>query len=111
MTAPLFTLLDYASHVLLQHVSAEDAQFMDGVLRELDRKIAEAASAAPAEADYPQAWPMLAQALRRTLGALMLRECDRGLADKWAAVAFALVPLVRADYEALKAARAAREAS
>jgi hypothetical protein len=100
MKSDLRLLLDRAQQVLTAQLSADEAEFFDDVLRAQAPKLGDLARAAPAAADYPQAWPMLAQALLRVVGAQ--QNNNRALADRWAAVAFALTPLVRADYEALR---------
>jgi hypothetical protein len=95
----LFMLLDRAKHIVAEQVAPVETDFLAGVLRDHSAKLAALAAAPPPEADYPQAWPMLCQALQRVVGAM--QNGERVRAERWAAVAFALIPLVRADYEAL----------
>lgn len=103
--AQLHMLLDRARIVLSEHLSTDEITYLRDVLAPQARLLRELSAAAPAEADFPQAWPMLAQSLARVVGAQ--QNGDRVLADRWAAVAFALTPLVRLDFDALARAQEA----
>lgn len=97
--AQLHSLLQRAQSVLLEPLDTAALAFHGEGLSAAERRLSDLIAAAPA-ADFPQAWPMLAQALRRTVSARLAGEAR--LAERWSIVAYALLPLVRADYEAIK---------
>lgn len=97
--APLHSLLQRAQSVLLDTLDDDAREFHRDGLVIAERQLTDILKG-DAGGECPQAWPMLAQVLRGVVGAQIARENRR--AERWAAVAFALLPLVRADFEAIK---------